>query len=166
MKKKFWFWLILIVFIIGFVAGVFYWTYLKTRRIANSALEAGQKAQTYLTPTPTNSAVSQATLTFPAADTAGKDLADIHRYPNSLRSNYEPTDDKITLEYFSKATPEKILDYYQNLIDENGWSLSAKDEGSMNFSTDKAEVMIDIIDQDETPVTQYQVLYAPMEDEE
>ena len=167
MKKKSWFWLIIIVFVVGFVAGVFYWTYLKTRRIANSALEAGQEAGKYLTPSPTNNQeASGAVLTLPAEDVAGKDLVDIPRYPNSIRSIYDESDDRITLEYFAKASSDKIIDYYQSLITENGLSLVAKDESSMNFSTDKAEVMIDIIDQDETPVAQYQILYTPVEGEE
>ena len=62
-------------------------------------------------------------------------------------------------EYFSQ-------DDTQNLITQNGWSLTAKDEGSLNFSTDQAEVMIDIVDQDNTPATQYQILYTPIEGEE
>ena len=160
-KKRSWFWLMIIVFVVGFIAGVFYWTYLKTKRIANSALKAGQNAQTYLTPTPTNSAISQTTLTFPAAETEGRDLSDIPRYPDSIRSNYDESDDRITLEYFAKTAPDKIIEYYQNLITQNGWSLTAKDEGSLNFSTNRAEVMIDIIDEDKTPATQYQILYTP-----
>ena len=168
--KKNWksFVLVILIFVLGFSGGVFYCTYLKTKNISSSALNAAKNSQSFITPTPTasSSAVAKpvSNLKIPDIDVEGADLADVPRYPGSIRSIYEKSTDgtQVLIEYYAKESSSKIWEYYKNTLKDT-WTLMSADKQTLTFSKNGAELSIEIIDEDKTPITQYQISYTKVE---
>lgn len=163
---------ILLIFLASF-GGTFYWLYTKAKRVSESLSDAAKKSQSFTTPSSTasSSKTPSGTLSMPASDVEGQDLADVPRYPNSLRDSFDQAKDgsQYIVEYFAQESSNKIFDYYKKTLQEKGWVLNSADPTSLNFSKTDAEATIEIVDEDKTTsVTWYRIQYirTPTETEE
>jgi hypothetical protein len=159
MKKSWWIALIVVLFIVGFAGGVIYWSFVKTKNIANSALDAAKNIQTLTTPTPSLSISSTpVALSLPTADVPGQDLPDIPRYKGSMRTAYDQNDDgsEVNLEYVASASAQEILDFYKKTLVEKGWTLFAEGFHNLNFSQGETDVSIEIVEAN-NGLTQYRI---------
>lgn len=175
MRQKNWFWVLLIfvIFLVALTAGVIYWTSFKAKKMADSVVDTANKAETVLTPTPTSSISSTpgAQVTMPSADSEGEDLANVSRYPNSIRTAYDKNDDSsvINIEYMVKESSAKILEYYKTTLVQKDWILRAEDPSALSFSGPEADISIEIMSEDKiSSISQYQIHYikiTPTEEE-
>lgn len=55
------------------------------------------------------------------ADQYGQDMADVIRYPDSIRSYYAKDDGEIDIIYQTTASVQEVRDFYTNLMKEKGW---------------------------------------------
>lgn len=159
MKKNLWITLIVVLFIVGFAGGVIYWSFVKTKNIATSALDAAKNAQSVTTPTPSPSISSTPiALSLPTADVAGEDLPDMPRYKGSMRTAYDKNDDgtEVNLEYIVSSGSKAILDFYKKTLVDNGWILFAEGSQNLNFSKSQTDVSIEIMEENNN-LTQYRI---------
>ncbi len=149
MKNWLWVTLIIALFLVGLAGGIIYWSLVKTKNIANSALDAAKNAESVTTPTPSPSiSTIPVALNMPSADVAGEDLADVPRYSGSMRTGYDKNDDgtEINLEYITSSSTKEILDFYKKTLVDNGWTLFAEGSQNLNFSKSQTDVSIEIIE--------------------
>jgi len=173
MNSKKWVWvlLIIVVILVATAGGVIYWSFNKAKKVADSALHSVQNNQTP-TLSPSSSALSlqssQPTLSMPVSDVTGEDLADVPRFPESIRTSYgKESADVINLEYMAKASQDQILKFYKEHLPTAGWLLRAEDPTSLNFSKDNVDLSIEIVLQDKnSQITQYQIHYISTPKEE
>ncbi|MBM2820948.1 MAG: hypothetical protein HW405_708 [Candidatus Berkelbacteria bacterium] len=162
--------LVILLFIIGFIGGVVYWTFVRTKNIANSALDAAKNAQSVTAPSPTSvKSTPVPTLTMPEKDVEGEDLSDVPRFSSSIRSDYSKSDDgQVTnIEYFTSTSIQEILQFYKDTLLKTDWLLRAEDTGALTFSKVDANATIEIINQDKSAkITQYQIHFFVVKQEE
>jgi len=159
MKKGLWITLIVVLFLVGLASGVIYWSFVKTKDIANSALDAAKNAQSVTTPKPSPSISSTPVgLSLPSADVAGEDLLDVPRYSGSMRAAYDKNDDGtvVNLEYVSSASAKEILDFYKKTLPNSDWILRAGDNLGLTFSKTGADLTIEIVEENNN-LTQYRI---------
>lgn len=166
MNSKKWVWvlLIIVVILVATAGGVIYWSFNKAKKVADSALHSVQSNQTpssSSSPGASSLQSPQSTLSMPASDVIGEDLADVPRFPDSIRTSYEKqTADVVNLEYMAKASQDQILKFYKDQLPARGWLLRAEDPTSLSFSNDNADLSIEIIEQDKTAgITHYKIHY-------
>ena len=171
MNKWTWILLMIAVTLVVSAAGVIYWTSVKAKRIANSALDSGANVQTVLTPTPSpaSSKTPTATISMPTSEVEGEDLSDVPRFNGAVRSSYDKNDDGsvINIEYYGQASSKEILEFYKTNLPVKEWILRAESVGALNFSKSEAEISIEIVDEDKTAkITQYKIHYFKVQTEE
>lgn len=70
---------------------------------------------------------------LPAADALGEDMADIARYPESVRTYYSKSDEETDIIYVTKDEAVEVRDYYKKLLVDLGWTLSGEASDYLDF---------------------------------
>lgn len=86
----------------------------------------------------------------PQSDVTGSDLADVPRYPGSVRTEYvrHETDSEIEIgiTYVAEATFEEAMDFYTGALPDNGWTIErtieADDEGGIKATSGSKQLLI------------------------
>jgi len=116
-------------------AGAVYFIYYKSKVLAESAEDAATNAQTF-------SGFGQGKA-LPAADVAGEDVSPLGKYKGSVRTAYQKTDNKVTVEYQTKDSPQAVLTFYKNLLAyNNDWVLEESTVDHITFSKDGSFVTV------------------------
>jgi len=65
----------------------------------------------------------------------GNDLADVPRYPDSVRTSYEDSPQELLLEYLARASVPTVVDFYAGRLPQEGWVIQAMtmDEGAAHI---------------------------------
>ena len=151
MSKWTWIFLIFTVTVVLVAAGIIYWTTIRNNSAFNisSTKSASPKISASSTPKASLSQIKTNNITMPTDSVEGKDIPNVTPFVGSIRSLYQETDpNNISAEYYAKAKPSEVLDYFKTKLAENGWVLRAEDQNILSFTLDNATVAIEIGEQD------------------
>lgn len=99
-------------------------------------------------------------------DEYGKDLEQVERYPESIRSYYEAYDDEIIVTYQTTDTQEQVREYYNELLPQSGWELDGESTDYMEYirTTDAGEdeyITLYLYEYTNPAITEYELDYEP-----
>ena len=98
-------------------------------------------------------------------DAYGEDMADINRYPDSIRTYYSDDSGEIEITYQTKATDQEIRDYYTKLLVDKGWKQIGKATDYIDFEkgdTNNPEVMtVYLTPYEKQGILEYELVYSP-----
>lgn len=95
-------------------------------------------------------------------DVAGKDIANVPRYPDSVRTKYyqDPESSFADVVYRVETKRDQIFDYYQQALAKNNWKLASNTEETLTFTKNTSQVVINI-PQTNKAIIQYEISYYP-----
>ena len=141
-----------ILFLIVLNGGAVYFIYHKSKVLADSATNAATNAQTF-------SGFGQGKA-LPAADVAGEDISPLGKYKGSIRTSYQKTDNKITVEYQTKDTPQAVLTFYKNLLAyNNDWVLEESTVDHITFSKNGSFITVSVSENKNDKITTIKIVY-------
>ena len=102
---------------------------------------------------------------LPTADAIGEDMADVSRYPDSVRTYYLKDSEEVDIIYVSSDTAEKVRDYYRDLLVQKGWKLTAEATDYLDFEkgdTNNPEMFSVYFEwKKKKAQTEYELIYTP-----
>lgn len=102
---------------------------------------------------------------LPEEDAIGEDMADITRYPDSVRTYYAKDYGEIDIIYLTKDSAQEVSDYYKDLVVNQGWTLVGEASDYLDFEKGDAEnpEMLTIYFEwkKKKKQTEYEILYTP-----
>ncbi len=70
---------------------------------------------------------------LPTEDALGADMANVERYPDSVRTYYLKDNEETDITYVVKSTAVDVRDYYMDLLEDEDWTLIAEASDYIDF---------------------------------
>lgn len=104
-------------------------------------------------------------------DVFGEDLADIDRYPDSIRSYYAKDEYETDITYETTDSEEKVREYYTDLLEDEGWTQVGVATDYIDFEKgdeDNPEILtVYFTPYEDEGFLEYELVYSPpLTDEE
>lgn len=105
------------------------------------------------------------TIEMATEDVFGEDMADVERYPDSIRTYYAKDEGEIDITYETQDTEQQVRDYYTKYLQDKGWKQTGIATDYIDFEKgdeNNPEILtVYFTPYEESGVLEYELVYSP-----